>query len=82
MNDTHLEQPDLDVRAAMAELTKTAGVLTNDQELRRLALEMAVRVYLKPENPDPDGIVGNAESFYFFLSDMLSEIYSASRPCP
>lgn len=71
MNETHLENPELDT--ALAELTVAVGELTAEQELRQIALEMAIRVYLKPTRHEYDDILKVAEDFYQFLSTPCSD---------
>lgn len=70
MNDTHLEQPDLDpdVTAAMAEVTKAMDERRPEQELRQTALMLAVRVFLRPTKHEYDDVVKTAEAFYTFLT--------------
>jgi hypothetical protein len=66
VNETHLEQPD--VETALAELTVAVGELTAEQELRHAALAFAIQVFLKPTRHEYDDIVKSAEAFYAFLS--------------
>lgn len=66
MNDSHLEHPD--VEKAIAELGEAVSNLTTEQELRSLALGMAIQVYLKPTRHEYDDIISVAEDFYKFLS--------------
>jgi hypothetical protein len=67
MNETHLENPD--VETALAELTVAVGELTAEQELRHTALALAIQVYLKPTWHEYDDIIKVAEDFYQFLSN-------------
>lgn len=67
MNETHLEQTD-DVRQAIEEVSQAVGMLTTVQELRQTALEMAITVFVDPENKRYTDIISLAEGFYAFLS--------------
>lgn len=75
MNEMHLEQPDpdVDVKTALAELTVAVGELTAEQELRQLALGMAIQVFLKPNRHEYDDVIKLAEDFYRFLSNPGSD---------
>lgn len=71
MNDTHLEQPDIE--QVMADLTDAFRDATPDRELRQVALNLAVRVFLKPaSNAYPD-ILALATTFHKFLSSDVPE---------
>jgi hypothetical protein len=75
MNETHLENPDVETSdqaelgRSLAELTVAVGELTAEQELRHTALALAIQVYLKPTWHEYDDIIKVAEDFYQFLSN-------------